>query len=167
MIRRWLDDRSPSERLLIGIAALLLTVLIVYALAWRPLQRHRADLERGLEQQRQLERWLEGTRAEVMRLRRRTSTTGRSAGDRRSLLALVDQTARQAGLGGSIRRVEPDGQDGVRLRFEAVAFDDLMAWLGKIADIGNLAVEAAAIDRRDESGLVDARLTLRSRRGGP
>ena len=167
MIRRWFDDRSPSERLLIGIAALLLMVLVVYALAWRPLQHHLADLDRGIAQQRQLKLWLEGTRSEVMRLRRQTPTAGQGAGDRRSLLALVDQTARQAGLGRSIRRVEPNGQDGVRLRFEAVAFDDLMVWLEKIAGIGDIAVEAAAIDRRDEGGLVDARLTLRSRRGGP
>ncbi len=165
MIRRWFGDRSASERLLIGIAAALLTALLVYALAWRPVQRHRADLERGIEQQRRLKLWLEGTRAEVMRLRRQAKPARRAGGDRRSLLALVDQTARQAGLGQSIRRVEPNGRDGVRLRFEAVSFDALMSWLERIAGLGDIAVEAAAIDRRDEAGLVDARLTLRSRPG--
>ncbi len=164
--RHWFDERSPRERLLLGLAALALCLLIAYALAWRPLQRHLDDLERAIPQQKALLHWLEETRAEVMALRRRSVPTNGRRGDGRSLLAVVDQTARQAGLGGAIRRVEPDGRNGVRLRFEAVPFDALMNWLERIAGPGEVRIEAVAIDRRDEAGLVDARLTLRGREGG-
>lgn len=163
MMPQWLAARSPRERFILALAGVLLVIVLVYGLVWRPVAHHVTGLEKAVRKERVLLQWLEQTAIEIERLRSRHISRGRSK--HQSLLALVDQTARQAGLGNSIRRVEPNGKDGVRLRFEAVAFDALMGWLEKIVGdaAGSIRIEALAIDRRDEPGLVDARMTLRER----
>lgn len=45
--------------------------------------------------------------------------------DGRSLLTLVDQTARAAGLGAALKRVTPQGENRLGVQFDAVEFDQL------------------------------------------
>ena len=165
MMQQLLAERSPRERLVLALAAGLIGILIVYALFWQPLQKKGDALAKGIVRQQALKQWLEASRQEVIRLRQQQSPANTRTGDGRSLLAIVDQTARQAGLGGQLRRVAPDGKEGVRLRFEAVPFDKFIQWLEDLLSSQNIAIESTAIDNRDETGLVDVRLSLRGQAG--
>ena len=165
MIKQLLAERSPRERLILAITAAFIGILMVYALFWQPLQKKGDVLAKGIARQQALKQWLLTTRQEVIRLRQQQSPANTTARDGRSLLAIVDQTARQAGLGGQLRRVAPNGKDGVRLRFEAVPFDQFIQWLEDILSSQNIAIESTSIDKRDETGLVDVSLNLRSQAG--
>jgi general secretion pathway protein M len=95
--------------------------------------------------------------------RSRNSIASASArGDRagKSLLALADATAREAGLGEAIRHVEPAGARNVKVSFEGANFDALAQWMETLA--GGYGVEATELsaDRADGAGLVNARVTL-------
>jgi general secretion pathway protein M len=80
--------------------------------------------------------------------------------DGRSLLARVDEGARQAGLGPVLLRVEPLSAGRVRAHFQAAPFDQLMDWLQPLGSQHGVRVEELSLQRAAGVGLVDARLTL-------
>jgi general secretion pathway protein M len=89
-------------------------------------------------------------------------TTGGSAAKGlggRSLLAVVDQSARSGGLGTAIKRLEPDGSKAVKLWLEGVAFDSMILWLGQLGK--SYQIEPTIITLEPVgAGRVNARLTL-------
>jgi len=158
-MRRAFDNLSQSERTLIIVASVVLLAGLLYGLVWRPLQVNLVAQENKLEQNLKTVKWMRQSAQELARIKAQTTGQGQS-GARQSILSLVDQTARKAGLGDTIKRVEPAGQGKVRIRMESVAFDDMIAWLEGLLRSSAIAIESIAVDRSDLQGLVDAHLTL-------
>jgi general secretion pathway protein M len=77
-----------------------------------------------------------------------------------SLLVFVDRTARSAGLGPAVKRVEPQGVNQLQMRLEQVSFDQMLRWLGNLEQEHGITLINAVVDRQTESGRVDARLVL-------
>ncbi|NGZ06404.1 MAG: type II secretion system protein M [Magnetococcales bacterium] len=77
-----------------------------------------------------------------------------------SLLALADRTAKEKGLGGALRRVEPDGAGRVRMWFEKAPFAGVMAWLSELEGQRSVRVENLVVDREEQPGQVRVRLVL-------
>lgn len=156
----WWHSLATNERRMLGGGALVAVLLLGWALLWHPLALRRAELRGDVERQRlELAEVRSGT-AEVGRLR---ATGVRALGDRqgKSLLALADASAREAGLQSALRRVEPVGERNVRVGFESANFDQLAQWLELLA--GRYGIEAVefSAERAEGIGLVDARVTLR------
>ena len=158
-MKQWLARLDPRERHLVLGGGALALALLIYLLGWLPFSREVTRLREVVKEQRALAAWMEQAAREAQRLRGLQGGAAARRGSR-SLLSLTDQTARQAGLGGAIKRVEPEGQDKVRIRLEGVAFDDLIRWLEKLPLDHGVRIQDIAIDRRDTPGEVDARLTL-------
>lgn len=159
MIAAWWHSQSTRDQRVLAVGALVVVLLLGWALVWHPLQRQRADLATRIEGQRRDLAYVLAGAAEIERLR--TAGT-RSRADRqgRSLLALADATARSGGLEPALRRVEPVGPGGVRVTFEAASFDALVGWIeALVRDYGVEATDLSA-DRADGVGLVNARVTL-------
>jgi general secretion pathway protein M len=159
MIAAWWRGLAPNERRMLGIGAVLALLLLVWALAWHPLANRRAQLRQDVENQRRDLAYVRLGAAEVEQLR---ATGQRSRGDRqgKSLLALADATARAAGLGDALKRVEPVGARGVRVSFEGAGFDALAQWLEVLSRQFGVEVVDLSADRADGIGLVNARATL-------
>ena len=77
-----------------------------------------------------------------------------------SLVVLVDRTTRAAGLGSHLKRNEPEGEAGIRLRFEDVPFDGLVDWLAGLQSTQAVGVVAATVDPGQAPGRVTANLQL-------
>ena len=77
----------------------------------------------------------------------------------RSLLAVVDQSARSGGLGNAIKRIEPDGSKGVKVWLEGAPFDPMILWLGKLAKSFRIEPSMITLEPIGD-GRVNARLTL-------
>ncbi|MGB5062970.1 MAG: type II secretion system protein GspM, partial [Candidatus Competibacter sp.] len=82
----------------------------------------------------------------------------------RSLLTLVDQTARTAGLKTALKRVTPQGEDKLSAQLDAVEFDKLIPWLGMLERDHHLTIVNLSVDRTGAAGLVNARVILREAR---
>ncbi|HHM04729.1 MAG TPA: type II secretion system protein M [Gammaproteobacteria bacterium] len=161
-MKDWFLGLSPRERVMVAGGSALVLALMTYTLLWEPLVQDLARVEQALAEQRDLKVWMQGAAEEVRRLR------GRGAGgqaDTRSLLAVVDNTARQARLSGAVKRIQPDGQARVRVTLEQASFDDLIQWLGTLEARKGVHVAELTVDRREQAGQVNARVTLR-RSGG-
>jgi general secretion pathway protein M len=78
-----------------------------------------------------------------------------------SLALLVDRTAKDAGLGGTLSGADPAGNGGLRVRLEGAPFDAVVIWLGRVQQERGLVVESASFDGTATEGLVNANLVLR------
>jgi len=88
------------------------------------------------------------------------AAAGRGVASDESLVVLVDRTARESGIGASIRDQSPAGQSGLQLRLEGAPFDALVAWLASLQQQHGVTVDAATIGAANAPGLVNASLTL-------
>jgi general secretion pathway protein M len=116
-------------------------------------------LEKSVEERQAVKQWMEQAAVEANQLR---SAAGATDGDEhRSLLAVVDQTAKQSQLASAVKRIEPEGQELVRVSLERASFDDLVLWLGSLQRNFAVRVADVSIERQAETGRVNARLTLK------
>ena len=79
-----------------------------------------------------------------------------------SPIIIVDQTLRSRGLEQFRRRSQPTTSNGIRIEFENVAFDDLVLWLGDLADQYGMHVQQGSLSAggRSGPGRINATLTL-------
>ncbi len=160
-MKTWWNGLSERERWLVGGGSVLAALVLLYALLWQPFHNRLRDLRQTVAVQRRDLAWMQQAAAEIKQLGAgATPSAPRREAGQPSLLTLVDQTARTAGLGSAMKRIEPQGEDKLRVQFEQVGFDPLLRWLGSLEQDYGVIMVNATIDRQTESGRVDARLIL-------
>jgi len=158
-MKAWFMSLARRERLMVSVGAGVVALVLLYLVVWLPMASHTARLEQSVAEQQVLKRWMQRSAAEARQLRGRAVV---GAGDEgHSLLAVVDETAKQANLGPAVKRIQPDGQDLVRISLEQAPFDDVVTWLAGLQQTQGVSVVDATLDRQSASGLVNARLTLK------
>lgn len=159
MIGAWWQAQSARDRRVLRIGGIVVAMLLVWTLVWIPLSRARADLTARVAQQRVDLAWMRQGLAQARALRAQ-GTRGDVARQGKSLLALADATARSAGLGDPLKRVEPTGPTSVRVTFEVADFDTLANWMDGLARDYGVTVTDFSADKAEGLGLVNARVTL-------
>ena len=160
-MKAWWESLSAREHALVVGGAAITLALLLYALVWAPFQANGRRLRQSVAEQRADLAWMRQAAQEVKRLS--AAGAGPAAGDDRSLLTLVDQTARAAGLGPALKRVAPQGDDKLSAQLEGVEFDKLVPWLGALEHDHRALIVSLSVDRTETSGLVNARLVMSRR----
>jgi general secretion pathway protein M len=80
----------------------------------------------------------------------------------RSLIAVVDSSAREAGLGSALTNSEPSGPTGLRIRLDKAQFDIVVGWLARLAEQHGIRVDSATVDSAGSPGLVNAGIVLQA-----
>ena len=156
-MKEWFLGLEPRERLLVAGGAVVLALLLFYVAIIEPISSNYAALRQGVAEQKKTLVWMQGAARQVQTLKR-SSPAARGLGGR-SLLAVVDQSARSGGLGDAIKRIEPDGAKGVKVWLEGVAFDPMVLWLGNLTRTYQIEPSIVTIEPQG-NGRVNARLTL-------
>ena len=157
-MKDWFAGLERRERMLVAGGGVVLLVLLLYTMIWEPIAGSYRALQDGVAEQKQTLVWMQQAAAELQLLQRSGSGTARGLGGR-SLLSVVDQSARSGGLGPAIKRIEPEGGKGVKVWLEGVAFDPMILWLGKITRTYQIETSIVTIEPQG-GGRVNARLTL-------
>jgi len=157
-MKKWFAGLEPRERLLVSGGAVVLVLLLLYVVIWEPIASGYSNLQEDVAEQKQTLAWMQQAASQIKTLQRSSTGEVRGLGGR-SLLAVVDQSARSAGLGDSIKRIEPDGSKGVKVWLEGVAFDPMILWLGKLTRTYQIETSLITIEPQG-GGRVNARLTL-------
>ena len=158
-MKAWFLSLAPRERLIVAAGAGVLLVLVLWLGVWEPLAQRTQQLEQSVTVQEETLAWMQQAAAEIEQLRRSggPAATGLQG---RSLLAVVDQATRAAGLSGGLKRIEPEGADRVRVQFERIAFDDFMRWLDGLQRQYGVFTQSITVEREEAPGRVNIRLTL-------
>jgi general secretion pathway protein M len=156
-LREWFDKLAPRERWLVLAAGAFALFALVYALGLQPLYSARGRAAAEVEAQRSL-------LADIEQVARRFGPQGAASGpvpsDGESLVVLIDRSTRERGLGTYLKRNQPEGAAGVRLRLENAPFDDLTNWLAEVQTRHGLAAVSASFDPSGEPGRVNSNLVL-------
>jgi type II secretory pathway component PulM len=150
----WRAGLAERERRLVtwggvGAVALLFLSLIVL-----PLYSTAGHAEQRVERKRNDLAWMQSVAGELR-------AAGPAQASSQSLVLIVDQTARSAGLAASLRDTQPSGTGGIRVRLESAPFDVMVAWLADLSQHQGLVIESATVDRTSGTGIVNASLIMR------
>src|SRR5512137_2119002 len=153
-VREWFDNLSERERNLVYGAGALVGVALVYLVLVLPFQASGKRMAARVQQKTADLAWMQASAPQAM------AAAGVAQAGGESLVVLVDRTAREAGLGASLRDQSPDGNDGLLLRIEGASFDTLITWLANLQQQYGVRIESATIGAAS-SGFVNATLSLK------
>ncbi|MDZ7643655.1 MAG: type II secretion system protein M [Woeseiaceae bacterium] len=157
-MKDWFEGLESRERMFVAAAGVCIVFAIYWFGLWMPLERGERELSASIED------W-QTSLAELRPLKGRIdSRTAASAATRQnqSLVVIVDNTLRARAMLGSMQRSQPTNDNGIRVEFENVAFDELVLWLGDLGTQFGLHVQTASFSRASGSapGRINASLTL-------
>lgn len=150
----WFEQLNPRERAVMIIGGAVAVLIIAWSLAWTPLRNATSDLELAVSE-------MQGMAADMRRLEAIGVPLRAPVVSTESLVLVVDQTHRAHGLGGTLSRNQPDGENGIRVTFQQVPFVQLVSWMGALEQGHGISVVSANLDGTQETGLVDVSLVLR------
>ncbi len=155
-MREWWEQREPRERLILGVAGLILAVLLYYLMVWEPIYKSLHQQRNEQKEAQELAAWLVKIRPEVQAAG--GSRPSNSSG--RSMLSVVDSAARQAGLSPKVKRIQPDGDTSVRVWIEDAPLADILRWVQTLHDQHGITTSNLNMDRGKTAGTATARMTL-------
>jgi len=151
-----LRNLSPRDRrtLLVGIVIGAIVVVLGVIL---PLD-HSVKRLRGQVARKQSDLvWMRNAAPEIAAAGPvRSNTSGES------LIVIVDQSARESGLGNSLAGSQPSGPGELSVQLEKAPFDNLVGWLARLSQQNGVQIESATIDTAGAPGTVNATLVLKS-----
>ena len=159
-MKDWWETLQSRERYMVLIAAVLVSITILYLAIWSPIASSRDTKQKRVEAKRETVTWMTQKKQEVEHLKRINPNMFNSASDSRSLLAIVDTGAKQMGIRPAITRIEPKGEDSVHIYVEDMAFDYLIVLLGELERRNNIEVADASFNRSDQIGKITGKVTL-------
>lgn len=156
-MREWWDERESREQLILIIAAVIGGALLYFLLIWEPLYKSLDEKSAELNDVRQLASWLTEIRPEV----HRSGAQKAAPSSNRSMLSVVDGAARQAKLSPKVKRMQPDGDDTVRVWIEEAPLNDVLRWIDTLHKRHGITTSNLNMDRGKQSGTTTMRLTLK------
>jgi general secretion pathway protein M len=154
-LAQWFTGLSERERRIVHAGVVVVSLLFVIGVLL-PLDRSVAQAHQRLAKKRNDLAWMQGVVPELAAAPQPPSAAGES------LLVIVDRSARESGLAGSLAGSEPAGPGGLSLRLQKAPFDLLVAWLARLAQQNGIRVDSATIDSAGTPGLVNAAVVLRT-----
>lgn len=162
-LKEWFASLQPRERLAVGVAGVLVSVMVIYVLGLAPFFRAVNTLEQSVATKKSDLAWMRGNAPQVQMLAASQPQVG---GTGEGLVLVVDRTAREAGLGESLTGQTPNSDNtSVRVTLQDAAFDMLIVWLTGLQSTQGVTIESASINKAAQPGLVNVTLEL-NRAGG-
>lgn len=150
----WFDTLQPRERVVLLVGGAVGVLILAWSFAWSPLRSATLGLDVRVAEKHSI-------LADARRLQAPGAPPVPTVMPGESLVLVVDRTHRAHGLGGTLSRNQPDGEDGIRVTFQRVPFAQLVSWLGALQQGHGVVVISANLDGTQQPGLVNASLLLR------
>ncbi|MCP4040643.1 MAG: type II secretion system protein M [Gammaproteobacteria bacterium] len=158
-MKEWFAGLETRDQNALIVGGCLLLATIIYLYLWQPFLHNHQRMQGVVAEQRSLAAWMQAAATDVRHLRSR-NTPRIKQGSKQSLLAIVDRTTKAADLGSSIKRIEPEGVDGVRVWLNSAEFDKAIMWLTGLQKTYRVKTVSIAVEATDTPGLVNIRMSL-------
>lgn len=158
-MKEWFNSLQARERYLLLGSTFILIVLMVYLWVLEPVSNQLKQLRTSVNSGESQIVWMQNASAEARSLK------GNAGGNqkvdtRTSLITAVERSANSHGIRTQLKRIEPQGSSKISTEFQAVGFDTLINWLGKLEKQYGAKVVQLNSSRSDAPGRVDARIIL-------
>jgi len=160
-MKDWFLSLTQRERIMVQIAASAVVIFMFYLIVLDPISTNYTNNKKNVAEATQTLEWMYSAEREVKQLRGGRLLPDQPQG-KQFILSMVDRSVRKAGLAGVMKRVQPEGDSGVRVWFEDAAFDELIKWLATIESKHGLLVNEINFEKTESTGLVNVRVFLDS-----
>ena len=160
-MKDWFLSLTQRERTLVQVAVSVAVMFLLYLLIFDPISTSYSKNKKNVAAATETLEWMKTAAQEVKQLSGGRNLSARPQG-KQQVLSLVDLSARKAGLSTVMKRVQPEGDSGVRVWFENAAFDELIKWLATIESDHGLSVNEINVEQTESTGLVNVRVFLES-----
>lgn len=149
----WWDQASSRDQLSIIACGLVLTVYLLYIAILNPVQNMAEEqMKKTAAQKVALER-VRKLAAQVKEMKR-----GNSNKKSRSAEKIVESSISTHGL--RVSGFDASGKSGIRVRFDQVTFDKLLAWINELEVNEGLSMKDISIASGKAQGVVSANLLI-------
>ncbi|HTY51169.1 MAG TPA: type II secretion system protein GspM [Steroidobacteraceae bacterium] len=148
---------SSREQRMVQLVAAALALALLYTV-FVPLDGSVARARARVLHKQQDLAWMQGVAPQLAA----AAPVAPPPSSQRSLIAVIDSSARESGLGSALATSEPSGADGLRVTLNQASFDTLVAWLARLSQQNGIHVESATIDGTRTPGVVNAGIVLRT-----
>lgn len=153
----WYQAQSPRDQRVAGIGAIIVVIAVIFGI-FVPLDSSVARAHSRVQHKEADLAWMRQVAPQLAAAGGAITTPT----SQRSLIAVIDTSARESGLGSSLISSEPNGPGALRVRLDKASFDTLVAWLAKLSQQNGIHVDQATIDAAGPPGLVNAGIVLRT-----
>lgn len=158
-MRDWYENLEVREQVFVLVGAVFVVIALLFYGLWQPLDKRHTQVETSVES-------FELALAALQPLRELVANgnPNRPSGapmSQQAPIIIVSQTLKRRGLEQYNRRSAPV-PNGVQVRFENVAFDELVLWLGELGNSYGLIVQQGTMQLAPQAGpgRINATLTL-------
>ena len=153
----WFRAQSPRDQRVATIAAAVLGIVLICAI-FIPLDTTLSRAHARVAHKTSDLAWMRSVAPQLAAAGAAIPTPT----SQRSLIVVIDSSARESGLGSALNSSEPSGPGSLRVRLDRAPFDTLVNWLARLSQQNGIRVESATIDAAGPPGLVNAGLVLRT-----
>jgi general secretion pathway protein M len=153
----WFKAQSPRDQRVAAGAAILLVIMLIFGI-FIPLDSSVARAHARVQRKQADLAWMRSVAPQLAA----AGTAITAPASDRSLIVVIDTSARESGLGAALNSSEPSGPGALRVRLDKAPFDTLMQWLARLSQQNGIHVETASIDAAGPPGLVNAGIVLRT-----
>jgi len=157
LIKQWINQLSSRDRYTLIIGTVALGLILVYFMLIEPFLSSHNQLKNIVAAQKNTLDWMNKAAPEIQALRQQSTPVIK----RPSLLSLIDKSTRSGALSKARKRIQPKGEQEVRVNFEKVSFTELIRWLGQLYNQYQVQVTKITIERQQAPDRVKVRLTLK------
>jgi general secretion pathway protein M len=147
---------SVKDQRLLAVLGVFLFVLGIYSLVLLPIQNKVALTKTSMERNKDMLLLMKTNEARVATLQRMGAVQVGIGG--KSLLSVVNETAALRNL--PLKRVEPKGEESIRVWVEDVSFNEFLSWLHTLDAQFKVRVDNLTVESQSEAGVVNAQLVL-------
>jgi general secretion pathway protein M len=144
MMRDWWEQLAPRERILVGVCGAFIIAALIWTMVISPLYTGSAQLKEDVASKQAQLANLHELASQITPANPGRPATQQGGND--SIVVVIDQTTRERSLAGYLKRNQPEGNSGVRLRFEGAPFDPLVQWLGELNQKYGMVTVSASFD---------------------
>lgn len=158
-MKAWFLSLTQRERNMVQVAVSVFVIFMVYLVIIDPISSTYEKNKKNVNTALESIEWMKSAAQEVKQLRGGKGVANRPQG-KQFLLSTIDRSARKSGLASVMKRVQPEGESGVRVWFENAVFDELIKWLAIVESEYGLLVNEINIEQTESTGLVNVRVFL-------
>jgi len=158
-VKDWFENLEQRERVFVAVGAAVVVVVLLYGFVWAPFDKGHKALVSSIAA---WEQSLSELRPLTVQSQASTGSVSTSSDAPQAPVVIVDQTLRVRNLDGFLKRSQPTNNNGIRVEFEHVVFDDLVLWLGDLSDQHAMHVTSGSFSAaaNADPGRINATLTL-------
>lgn len=157
-MKKYLTELSQRERNLLGLGTLIVALVLLWLLVYRPISTH---IDQQVVRKQQLQEQLNIMQQAVGQIRPNQAQSRVPLPADKTFSAWLDGQLSQLNLQQAVKRSEPIDENTVTLWLQSVPFDRIADWLQSIHQKHGVVVDQADINVVDRSlGLVTLRIRI-------